>query len=269
MKFISTLLLVFFTPLFSLDFAKVYQKDIDTTGWFMSEKLDGIRGYWDGERLLSKAGNDLNAPKFFTKNFPPFELDGELWTKRGDFENILSIVKSGKNWEKLTYNIFEVPNANGNFSTRLNKIENYLKINQTEYIRVIEQIECKNLRHLERVFNNLISKGAEGVMVKNPNAEYQNGRSDNLLKLKPYFDAEAKVIGYREGNGKFKGQLGSILVEFQNKKLYIGSGFSQKERENPPKIGEIITFKYSGFTKNQIPRFPVFLRVRGDINLSE
>ncbi len=259
---IIVFLITFFTFLSAspLQLAKVYNRDINVTNWFISEKLDGVRAYWNGNELLSRQGNSFNAPDFFTKNFPNFELDGELWTRRGNFENIISIVKSGKRWNNLTYNIFEVPNADGNFTKRLSKIENYLKTNINKYIKIIPQITCKNLEHLKYIFENLILNGAEGIMVKNPFINYEMGRSENLLKLKPYFDAEAKVIGYRKGRGKYKGFMGSILVEFNHKKFYIGSGFSDIERKNPPKIGSIITFKYNGFTKNKIPKFPVFLR---------
>lgn len=61
-------------------------------GWVMSEKLDGIRAYWDGEKLSTRQMRAIAAPEWFTKNLPPFALDGELWTKRGDFEEIQSIV---------------------------------------------------------------------------------------------------------------------------------------------------------------------------------
>ena len=248
----------------SLQLAKIYSSDKNITGWFVSEKLDGVRGYWDGERLISRQGYDFNPPKFFTKDFPNFELDGELWSKRGDFENIVSITKTNKGWEKLTYNIFEVPNAEGNFSERLSKIKEYLKTHPNRYIKVIPQIVCKSKKHLESIFKDLVSKGAEGVIVKNPFVSYEVGRSDNLLKLKPYLDDEAKVIGYKEGKGKYEGVMGSILVKYHNKKFYIGSGFSDKEREYPPKIGDIVTFKYNGFTKRGLPKFPVFLRIRNE-----
>jgi len=66
---------------------KVY-KDQNITGWVMSEKLDGIRAYWNGKNLLTRSGKIIYAPKWFTKNYPPFPIDGELWSKRGDFENI-------------------------------------------------------------------------------------------------------------------------------------------------------------------------------------
>lgn len=53
-------------------------KDQNITGWVMSEKLDGIRAYWDGKQLLTRKGNAIHAPKWFSKNYPPFEIDGEL-----------------------------------------------------------------------------------------------------------------------------------------------------------------------------------------------
>ncbi len=64
----------------------------DISNWYMSEKLDGIRAYWNTKELLSKNGNKIYAPDWFIKSLPHFELDGELWTKRSDFENIKNIV---------------------------------------------------------------------------------------------------------------------------------------------------------------------------------
>ena len=56
---------------------KVY-KEQNITGWVMSEKLDGIRAYWNGKNLISRGGKLIYAPKWFTKNYPPFSIDGEL-----------------------------------------------------------------------------------------------------------------------------------------------------------------------------------------------
>ena len=78
-------------------------------GWLMSEKLDGVRAYWDGKKLLSRSGKEFATPTWFTKDFPPFAIDGELWSKRGDFENISSITSVKKphdGWKDITYNIF-------------------------------------------------------------------------------------------------------------------------------------------------------------------
>ena len=94
---------------------------------------------------------------------------------------------------------------------------------------------------------------------------YSRGRSSDLLKLKPYADAEAVVIGYRPGKGQFSGKMGAIKVRINNgKEFFIGSGFSHLERENPPDEGSIISFRYQGLTDSGIPRFAVFLRIRDE-----
>ncbi len=230
--------------------------------WLMSEKLDGIRAYWNGKELLSKNAKKIYAPKWFTQNLPDFELDGELWTKTEDFENIQNIVsdtKPSEHWKEITYNIFEVPNANGDFLERLNKIETWLIKNPNKYIKVIPQIKCKNQEHLETYLKELLENKAEGIIIKNPNKEYFSGRTSDILKVKKFFDDEGLVIAHNYKDGKFK----SLIIKLENKVIFnLGGGFSDKQRLNPPQIGDIITFKYYGFTKNKKPKFASFLRIR-------
>ena len=108
-----------------------------------------------------------------------------------------------------------------------------------------------------------VDKGAEGLMLHRRLARFPNGRSDNLLKLKPHMEADAKVVETLNGSGKYDGMMGSILVEMPSGiRFKIGSGFSDKERSAPPKIGESIVYKYHGFTERGIPRFASFLRFR-------
>lgn len=76
--------------------AKLFDYSQNIDNWLMSEKLDGIRAFWDGKELKTRQGKKIYAPSWFTQNFPPFELDGELWSKRMDFENIQSIALSQK-----------------------------------------------------------------------------------------------------------------------------------------------------------------------------
>lgn len=262
------LLLLFFISIYlnALDIqkAKIYEENKQNIkNWYMSEKLDGIRAYWNGKELLSKNGNKLYAPLWFIKDFPSFELDGELWTKRNDFETIQNIVLDktpSKEWEKITYNIFEVPNTKGIFSKRLEKIESYLKEKPNKYLKVIPQIICKDETHLSEYLNELLQKKAEGIILKNPNMEYEKGRTNNLLKVKTFFDDEATVIGHNfNKEKKFK----SLILKLKNGIIFnLGGGFSDKQRESPPKIGEIVSFKYYGFTKNGKPKFASFLRIR-------
>jgi DNA ligase-1 len=106
-------------------------------------------------------------------------------------------------------------------------------------------------------------KGGEGVVVRDPNAPYIAKRTSKALKVKSFYDTECKVVGYTEGKGRYKGMIGAIKCQLDNGKIFkIGSGFTKEERKNPPKIGDIVTFKYKEITKNGVPRFPVFMRVR-------
>ena len=262
--------LILLTPFFlfaskpNLLLLKTY-KDQNINAWVMSEKLDGIRAYWDGKNLISRGGKIIHAPKWFTKDYPPFEIDGELWTKREDFENISSIVRDKiptKQWKQITHNIFEVPNAKGGLLDRLNLVKPY----ESKYIKIISQIFIKNKKHLKHYHKELIKLGAEGIVVRDPNVPYIAKRTSKALKVKSFKDSECKIIGYTNGRGKFINQVGAIKCELKNGIMFkIGSGLDNKFRKKPLKIGTIITFKYQNLTSKGKPRFPVFLRIREDI----
>lgn len=234
----------------------------------MSEKLDGIRAYWDGKTLQTRMGKKIHAPVWFIKNLPPFALDGELWSKRGDFENIQSIVvddKPSAKWQEINYMIFEVPNAEGNFTARLQKAKEYIALNKPAHVKIIEQKVCSSAVELDRYLQSVLKNGGEGVMIKDSSRSYFEGRSDSILKVKESQDMEAEVIGYKKGTGKFKELMGSLQVKMENGvEFFIGSGFSDEERKNPPKIGQIVTFKYFSLTKYGKPKFASFIRVRKD-----
>jgi len=240
---------------------KVY-KDQNITNWVMSEKLDGIRAYWDGKHLISRGGKIIHAPKWFLKDYPPFAIDGELWSKRGDFDTISSIVRDklpSEGWKQITHNIFEVPNAKGNLYERLAKVKPY----ENEHIKIIKQTKVHSKKELEFFLKKVEKQGGEGVVVRDPSAGYIAKRTEKALKVKSFYDSECKVLGYTPGKGKFQGKMGALKCALPNGVIFkIGSGFSDKERQNPPKTGTSITFKYKEFTKNGKPRFPVYIRAR-------
>ena len=263
------LLLVFVSFSFSekpsLLLLKSYNSDINVTNWLISEKLDGVRAYWDGKKLISRNGKEFTAPTWFTKGFPSFEIDGELWTKRGDFENIISIVNTQTphdGWKKISYQIFEVPHQKGGLLERLSVLEKWLGKNPNEFIKILPQKVCKGSEYLEKLLDELMARGAEGLVVREPNALYVAKRSAKALKVKKAEDDECVVKGYTKGQGKFEGLVGALLCEWKDRVLKIGSGLSDDDRKNPPVIDANITFKYNGLTKYGNPKFPVFLRVR-------
>lgn len=250
-----------------IQLAKPFKQPNNIQDYFVSEKLDGIRGHWDGKQLLTRSGNIINTPKFFTLGWPNQPLDGELWFERQTFEETLSIItKQSPNndqWQKIRFMVFDLPNYQGEFSERVKEMKRMRSHYNNAHLHFIKQFKVDNNEHLQQIFNGVISRGGEGLMLHHQNALYKSGRNKQLMKLKPFSDDEATVIAHIEGKGKYQGQLGAIKVRTAQGIVFkIGSGFTDVQRKSPPKIGSIITFKYSGKTKRGVPRFASYLRVR-------
>lgn len=239
---------------------------IDVNGWWLSEKLDGVRGCWTGKEMLSRSGKKIKIPEWFTKNFPPFPLDGELWIGRGRFSEVISIVrtkKAGKEWEKVAYYIFDLPENGVVFEKGIDIAKKWFEKNPSPYVKIIEQKLCINRLYLMNELKRVEDLQGEGLMLRRPGSVYKKGRSRDILKVKTFHDAEALVVGHIQGSGKNSHRMGSIRVELLNGvRFLIGTGFTDSERENPPPIGSIITFKYKEINKSGIPRFASFLRVK-------
>ncbi len=246
--------------------AQVYQEGSNVTGWLMSEKLDGIRGYWDGRQLLSKTGHPLNPPPSFTRNFPPFALEGEIWGGRNTFEQTSSIVRTQhpqNGWHNLKFAIFDVPQPKTGFRKRLQRAKDWFADHPSATAFIIEQKIVHSTVELETELARIEELGGEGLIVRKADALYKIGRSPDIVKVKSYHDMEAVVIERIPGKGRNSERLGSLLVRLANgTEFKIGSGFSDDRRENPPPIGATITFKYYGFYQSGCPKFPSFLRVR-------
>ena len=245
---------------------KTWDGSRDVVGWVMSEKLDGVRGVWDGTQLISRGGKVLHAPAWFIRGFPPFALDGELWTRRGDFENIVSIVRRKKpdaRWAQVRYHVFEVPRQAGGLLERLAVLADFLQEHPNDRLTIIPQIKVTATAQLKSFLAETSAGGGEGVVVRDPDTPYQTGRLSSALKVKNFLDAECVVQKILPGKGKYTGQMGALQCRMANGRLVkIGSGFSDKLRARPPPVGGVITFKYYGLTKKGNPRFPVYLRRR-------
>lgn len=250
---------------------EVYTGQVDVSGWLMSEKLDGVRGYWDGKQLLSKNGTIFYPPASFVRDLPPFPVEGEIWGGRGSFEQTVAIVKTEgphKGWLQLRLAIFDVPNAPGGFTERIAKAEKWFAAHPSAYAFIIRQTIVGDSTDLPRQLAGIEKLGGEGLIVRKPDALYAAGRSTEILKVKNYQDAEAVVIAHLPGKGRNTGRLGALLVELDDgRQCRIGGGFSDAERKSPPPVGAVITFKHYGTYQSGLPKFPSFLRVRRDQDL--
>jgi DNA ligase-1 len=246
--------------------ARLYHDDIVIKDYYVSEKLDGIRGRWNGSALITRSGNIINAPAWFIKNFPQQTMEGELWLARNSFAKTASIIlrkTPNEDWRNIKFMLFDLPEHKGTFSQRLIELRLLVDVIASPYLQVIPQFKLANKSELMQKLDELVEQGAEGLMLNHHNAYYQDGRSASLLKLKKHQDAEARVIEHIPGKGKYKNMLGSLLVELDSGLQFkIGSGFSDLQRQEPPQINTVITFKYYGLTARGIPRFASFLRVK-------
>jgi DNA ligase-1 len=237
----------------------------DPIGWWISEKLDGVRAVWDGKNLVSRYGNKFHTPQWFKDELPKdVKLDGELFVGRGQFPETISIVKSheDKGWSKIKYRVFDLPSDKRKFEDRQKSLRSIVAKARSRYLKYVKQTKCKSLAQFNKTIKDLTKLGAEGAMLRQPGSIYEPRRSSTLLKVKKFHDAEAKVVGHEKGTGRLSGLMGALICERNGKRFNVGSGFTDAQRRKPPKIGSKITFRYQEMTERGVPRFPTFVAVR-------
>ena len=278
----------------------------DVIGWYESEKFDGYRAYFDpeGRQFYSRQGKKFNAPEWFIKAMPPKLLDGELWIGRECFQGMGAVRKKiplDEEWLNITYQVYDIPNHPGTFKERLKELEKFVKLSATRWKKISKDlpypmngIPCpivmakqtivKDLKHLDKLYKDITSKGGEGIMLKDPNSEYEGKRSKKLLKYKPAYDEEAVIIEHKMGEGKYKGYLGALIcrplknhdtyssADLDDDHIFSISGMDDAVRKSYKEthpIGTIISYEHSGKTDKGKPRFGRYTRIRTDIIVKE
>jgi DNA ligase-1 len=248
--------------------AEVWDRVLDLTGWWMSEKLDGVRAYWDGTQFLSRQGNLYHAPDWFVAGLPAVPLDGELWIARKAFQRTVGVVRRQDKtdlWKEVRFLVFDAPAVGGPFEDRLTFLGDGVRKWKAKYAALHEHAVCQGADHLREELARVEALGGEGLMLRQPGSAYVAGRSATLLKVKSFLDAEAVVVGHEPGKGRHKGRLGALLVRLPSgKEFSVGTGFTDRERQSPPPVGATITFRYQELSDGGVPRFPSYVRVRED-----
>ncbi len=258
----------------------------DPVGWLASEKFDGVRAIWNGYDFISRDSGVFVAPEWYKKIMPQVALDGELFIGRENFHLTVGAVKKkvpvNKEWAQVKYMVFDLPNSQEGAEQRVKQYHQIVKESCQEFkpnkfinkcpLIAVDQAKITSPQGLKRLYNEIVSSGGEGLILRKPKSRYVGKRSRDLLKYKPSFDDEAIVIGYEEGTGRNEGRLGALRVQLLKDKdiqFNIGTGFSDELRDNylnEFSIGTIITFQHKGFTHTNTPRHPVYMRVRTDMN---
>lgn len=250
-----------------VELVDVYRGDVDLARYWVSEKFDGVRGYWDGRRLLTREGTVVRVPAWFTRGWPATPMDGELWAGYRRFERASAIVRSATAddpaWREISYRVFDLPGHTGDFDARVPAIRRAVAAIKAPWVVAVDQFRVADTAQLDAALQRVLVKGGEGLVLHRGDVPYQAGRNVGLFKLKPYEDAEARVVAIRPGKGRLQGRMGAIEVRTPDgRRFAIGSGFSDADRADPPAIGSWVTYRFNGRTRSGLPRFARFLRRR-------
>lgn len=251
----------------ALMLASTYRRGMPLSDYWVSEKYDGIRGYWDGRQLWTRGGERVVAPAWFTAALPAIAMDGELWAGHGRFEHALSTVRSQTPneaaWREMRYMVFDLPAEPGDFTARLSALGKQLPIASAPWIVTVAQQHATNHIALQTQLDKTVREGGEGLVLHRGASRYRGERNADLVKFKPYDDAEARVIGQLPGRGKHEGRMGALLVETpEGRRFKLGGGFSDADRNAPPAVGSTVTYRYNGTNASGLPRFARFMRAQ-------
>ena len=259
----------------ALMLAKVYHPGIDLADYWVSEKYDGVRGYWDGRQLFTRSGERVQAPAWFTAGWPTTPLDGELWAGHGQFGRVSSTVRQqvpdDAAWRRMRFMVFDVPEHGGPFSDRITALNAVVEQLRQPWVVAVTQTRATTHAALQTQMRRVVKAGGEGLMLHRGDSLYTATRNGDLLKVKPHEDAEARVLAHLPGQGKYTGMLGALQVETVTSgngpapgvRFKIGTGLSDAQRLDPPPVGSVVTYRYRGLTAGGVPRFASFVRALG------
>ncbi len=257
--------------------AKNYHPGISLPDYWVSEKYDGVRGYWDGEKLLTRGGERIAAPAWFTAGWPKVPMDGELWAGRGQFARAVSTVRQQSPddaaWRAMRFMVFDLPAQGGRFSDRMPALGGLVSRIDQPWVQPVAQSKVAGHAALHALLAKTVKSGGEGLMLHRGASLYKSGRNDDLIKVKTHEDTEARVVAHIPGQGKYDGMVGALLVEIPGqdgkaaRRFKLGTGLSDEQRRNPPPVGSTVTYRFRGLNDSGIPRFASFMRMREDAAL--
>ena len=250
--------------------AQVYRPGLPLQDYWVSEKYDGVRGFWDGRTLRTRGGETVRAPAWFTAGWPEVPMDGELWAGRGRFSHAQSTTRQQQPgdvaWRQIRFMVFDLPGDKGTFDQRLPALNALVESLGQPWVQAVPQRRVANDAALQALLHRTVRAGGEGLMLHRGASLYRAGRSDDLIKVKTHEDTEARVVAHLPGKGRHAGRLGALLVEMPSgQRFRLGAGFSDADRESPPPVGSWVTYRFRGTHDGGLPRFASFVREREDM----
>ena len=250
--------------------ANVYRPGMRLADYWVSEKYDGVRGFWDGHTLRTRGGETVAAPAWFTAGWPETPIDGELWAGRVRFSHAHSTVRQQQPddaaWREMRFMVFDLPAHGGTFDQRLPALNKLVEALDQAWVQAVPQQRVASDAALQKLLLRTVRAGGEGLMLHRGASMYRAGRSDDLIKVKTHEDTEARVVAHLPGQGRHAGRLGALVVEMPSgQRFRLGAGLTDAERDHPPPVGSWVTYRFRGTHDSGVPRFASFVRVREDM----
>lgn len=245
-------------------------------------KYDGVRCTISedgtGLHIISRKGKPYTIPhleKWIAAHKEFLPLDGELYNhKELTFQEIVSAVKKVSDiTDKIRYVVYDKPIAGVPNKKRWEDIIHIFEklpakeLNEAPVYRS-GWVYCNNMDDIKRYHKRCVKEGYEGIIIRNLDGEYEFGfRSNNLIKLKEFDDAEFEIIGIEEATGRDAGSAIFVLKtadgnEFRAKPQGTYELRSQYFKEAKKLIGKFATVQYQGMSDDGVPRFPSAISVR-------
>lgn len=253
----------------ALMLANVYRPGVPLRDYWLSEKYDGLRGFWNGQQLMTRGGEVIVAPAWFTAGWPAEPFDGELWIGRDRFEETLSTVRRqtpmDDAWRRVRFMVFDLPAHAGRFTERMQAYQSLVQQLHQPWVQAVAQERVASHAELMARLDRLVKAGGEGLMLHRGDSLYRAERNNDLLKVKTHEGAEARVLQHLPGHGRHNGRMGALLVETREGiRFRLGTGFTDAQRDHPPAVGDWVTYRFRGITESGVPRFASFVRLRPD-----
>lgn len=254
---------------------------------YVQPKLDGYRCIYHNGAMYSRSGKSFankHIPEYFASVFGlnDYTLDGELYAPGHSFNQLQTILnnQTAPLPNDLKYFIYDcMPKAEWDAKkARKPYSDRYKQINKVvaalaDYKKVLAIANdlTQTSKEVVDLYKTYLANGMEGVMLKDPEGLYQwkrvTVRSGEMLKVKPYKTEDLEVTGIYDGEGKFTGMAGGVVVNFNGVAVRCGSGFDDATREAMAKspsnyIGKTAEIRYLEVTEDGSLRHPSFLRWR-------
>lgn len=257
---------------------------------YVQPKYDGFRAVYRDNKFYTRSGivyPNINLEQYFKDlaGIQDYVLDGELYIHGEPFQDLSKVLNADEVAipQKLKYHIYDIIPVNDwdkqstklSYVDRLKLLRSVVNNTIANYSKVIDAPTdlVQDASEVVEIYKKYLKSGYEGCMLKAVEGKYQWKRttlkSGEMIKLKPFETLDLKVTGIFDGEGKYEGKAGGIIVDYNNTSVSVGSGFDDLTREEISKqpdkyIGKTVEIKYFEETEDGSLRFPIFIRWRDD-----